>query len=107
VKVAGQALEDAGAKGEDLDGIGITNQRETAVAWDRESGEPLRRETTALGAAYLAGIAAGTWTQEHVRGVWTEDRRFEPDLADDRRQELLADCRRALERSRRWVLADA
>ena len=38
-----EALNDAGVKGEDLDGIGITNQRETAVAWDRDSGEPLHR----------------------------------------------------------------
>ena len=42
-RVANEALDDAGVKGEDLDGIGITNQRETAVAWDRESGEPLHR----------------------------------------------------------------
>ena len=42
-RVANEALNDAGVKGEDLDGIGITNQRETAVAWDRESGEPLHR----------------------------------------------------------------
>ena len=60
-------------------------------------------ETTALGAGYLAGIAAGTWTQEDVRGMWTQDRRFEPDMSDDQRQELLADWRRALERSRRWA----
>jgi glycerol kinase len=60
-------------------------------------------ETTALGAGYLAGIAAGTWTQEEVRDMWTQDRRFEPDMSDDQRQELLADWRRALERSRRWA----
>ena len=41
--MASEALNDAGVKGEDLDGIGITNQRETAVAWDRDSGEPLHR----------------------------------------------------------------
>jgi glycerol kinase len=60
-------------------------------------------ETTALGAGYLAGIAAGTWTQEDVRGMWSQDRRFEPDMSNDQRQELLADWRRALERSRRWA----
>src|SRR5215210_4478981 len=42
-RVAREALDDAGAKGEDLEGIGITNQRETAVAWDRDTGEPLHR----------------------------------------------------------------
>ena len=39
--VAAQALDDAGVSGADLAGIGITNQRETVVAWDRETGEPL------------------------------------------------------------------
>jgi glycerol kinase len=41
--VAGEALDAIGAKGGDLAGIGITNQRETVVAWDRETGEPLHR----------------------------------------------------------------
>jgi len=63
-------------------------------------------ETTALGAGFLAGIAAGTWTQEDVRDIPSESRRFEPQMGDDERQSLLADWRRALERSRRWVLAD-
>ena len=61
-------------------------------------------ETTALGAAFLAGIAAGTWTEEDVRGMWREDRRFEPYMSDDEREALLSDWRRALERSRRWVI---
>src|SRR6202011_3022552 len=39
--VAMRALEDARVKGSELRGIGITNQRETAVAWDARSGEPL------------------------------------------------------------------
>ncbi len=42
-RVAREALDDAGVGGNDLAGIGITNQRETAVAWDRESGRPLHR----------------------------------------------------------------
>jgi glycerol kinase len=41
--VAGRALEDAGIEGKDLAAIGITNQRETVVAWDRDTGEPLHR----------------------------------------------------------------
>ena len=60
-------------------------------------------ETTALGAGYLAGIAAGTWTQADVRGMWSEARRFEPQMSADRREELLADWARALERSRDWA----
>src|SRR5215208_116476 len=39
--VAARAVADAGIDGASLDGIGITNQRETVVAWDRESGEPV------------------------------------------------------------------
>ena len=63
-------------------------------------------ETTALGAGYLAGIAAGTWTREDVRGMWSQARSFEPKMFDDQRQALLADWRRALERSRRWAQPD-
>src|SRR5215203_2775596 len=39
--VASRAIADAGIDGASLEGIGITNQRETVVAWDRESGEPV------------------------------------------------------------------
>src|SRR5215217_9052168 len=42
-KVGHEALGDAGIEGSKLTAIGITNQRETAVAWDRESGEPRAR----------------------------------------------------------------
>lgn len=41
--VAAEALAAAGLRGPDLKGVGITNQRETIVAWDRESREPLAR----------------------------------------------------------------
>ena len=42
-RVAGEALEAAGANPGDLQGIGIANQRETVVAWDVHTGEPLHR----------------------------------------------------------------
>ena len=42
-EVAGRALIDAGIDGTGLDGIGIANQRETVVAWNRDSGEPVHR----------------------------------------------------------------
>ena len=42
-RAALQAISDAGLQGAELDGIGITNQRETVVAWDRDSGEPIHR----------------------------------------------------------------
>ena len=60
-------------------------------------------ETTALGAAYLAGIATGAWTPEQVREMWREAARYEPRMGEDERQALLSDWRRALERSRGWA----
>jgi glycerol kinase len=67
---------------------------------------PAITETTVLGAAYLAGITAGTWTEEDVRGMWTEDRRYAPNMSEDQRHALLAEWRRALQRAGHWVLED-
>jgi glycerol kinase len=64
-------------------------------------------ETTALGAAYLAGIATGRWTREQVGEMWREARRYEPRMGIDERETLLAEWRRALERSRNWVRPSA
>jgi glycerol kinase len=63
-------------------------------------------DTTVLGAAYLAGVATGTWTEDEVRSLWTESVRYEPTMDDDQRQGLLADWRRALQRAGRWVIPD-
>ena len=60
-------------------------------------------ETTALGAAYLAGVATGCWTREQVGEMWREATRYEPRMGADEREGLLADWRRALERSRNWA----
>jgi glycerol kinase len=60
-------------------------------------------ETTALGAAYLAGIAIGSWTLEQVGEMWREAARYEPAMGGDEREALLGEWRRALERSRSWV----
>ena len=60
-------------------------------------------ETTALGAAYLAGIATGVWTLEQVGQMWREADRYEPRMEEAQRERLLADWRRALERSRGWA----
>jgi glycerol kinase len=59
-------------------------------------------ETTALGAAYLAGIGTGLWTIDHVRQSWRERRRYEPQMGQDQREALLHDWHRALERARAW-----
>ena len=46
-------------------------------------------ETTALGAAYLAGVGAGLWTVGDVRSSWRERRRYEPSMSSDERELLL------------------
>jgi glycerol kinase len=62
-------------------------------------------ETTALGAAYLAGVGTGLWTIDQVRASWREKRRYEPAMSADQRETLLRGWRRALERSRGWAEA--
>jgi glycerol kinase len=60
-------------------------------------------ETTALGAAYLAGLAVGYWKdQAEVTKQWEAERRFEPELAPESIDALRRDWRRALERSKAW-----
>ena len=58
-------------------------------------------ETTALGAAYLAGIGIGAWTMDRVRTSWRDRARYEPAMGSDQREALLAAWRRALGRARR------
>jgi glycerol kinase len=60
-------------------------------------------ETTALGAAYLAGIACGVWTREQVREMWREEARYEPRMSADEREALLAEWGRAVERAKGWA----
>jgi glycerol kinase len=60
-------------------------------------------QTTALGAAYLAGMAVGAWTQEETREMWREAARYEPRMTMDERDRLLGGWRDALERSRGWA----
>jgi glycerol kinase len=61
-------------------------------------------ETTALGAAYLAGIATGVWDAEEVEAMWREAARYEPRMGEDERRTLLADWRRAVERAKGWAV---
>ena len=60
-------------------------------------------QSTALGAAYLAGLGIGAWTIEQVRDGDRGRRRYEPSMGADERQTLLRQWRRALERSRGWA----
>jgi glycerol kinase len=60
-------------------------------------------ETTALGAAYLAGVGAGVLTLDRVRTGWRERVRYEPRMSADERDSLLADWRRAVEHAGGWA----
>ena len=65
---------------------------------------PQETETTALGAAYLAGLGTGAWSSvDEVRSLWREDRRFEPSISDDERRSRLGQWRRGVERTLRWA----
>ncbi len=65
---------------------------------------PKVTETTALGAAYLAGLATGFWSgADEVAAQWKVDRRFEPTLASDARAQKLARWQQAVQRSRAWT----
>ena len=70
-------------------------------------GKTVRRptvlETTALGAAYLAGLAVGVWeTKEEIKNSWILDREFSPIMEEDLREEKYAKWKKAVERSRAW-----
>ena len=61
-------------------------------------------ESTALGAAYLAGLAVGFWdSQEDVEHRWRLSRRYQPKMAEGERETLYAGWQRAVERSRGWA----
>jgi glycerol kinase len=62
-------------------------------------------ETTALGAAYLAGIATKLWTRQEVGEMWREAARYEPRMAEQERKALLREWRRAVERAKGWASA--
>jgi glycerol kinase len=60
-------------------------------------------ETTALGAAYLAGLAVGYWdSQEEINEQWKEDQKFETEMSPSRSDELIAGWNRALKAAKSW-----
>ncbi len=70
----------------------------------RDVVRPACVETTALGAAYLAGLAVGFWKDStEVTDNWREERRFTPQMPADQREELYAGWLRALERAKGWT----
>jgi glycerol kinase len=66
---------------------------------------PRIAETTALGAAYLAGIATGIWDPGQVAAMWQPAARYEPRMAPAEREQLFGGWRRAVERAKGWASA--
>ena len=65
---------------------------------------PLVSETTALGAAFLAGLAVGYWgSLEELQDLWKLDKRFEPSMEESERERLYSTWKEAVRRSLRWV----
>ena len=66
---------------------------------------PVVQETTALGAAYLAGLAVGYWKDlNDLRNNWALDREFTPRMPAETRERLYGDWKRAVEKSRDWTV---
>jgi glycerol kinase len=69
---------------------------------------PTVTETTALGAAYLAGLALGFWSsQQEIAAQWQAERRFEPQMAPGRRDALVSRWSRAVEHAKSWALPES
>ncbi len=71
-------------------------------------GVPIQRaavaETTALGAAYLAGLAMGFWRDTaDIARQWSASDIYEPIMSSDQRESLYAGWKRAVERARSWL----
>jgi glycerol kinase len=73
-------------------------------------GMPVRRprltETTALGAAYLAGLGSGIWKDADLTELWKLDREFTPSMSRDEADSLQDRWRQAVKRSRNWLPSD-
>ena len=61
-------------------------------------------ETTAIGAAFLAGLAVGFWqSQEEIQSLWTADRSFTPSMEENHREKLIHFWQKAVSRAKNWV----
>ena len=69
---------------------------------------PVVQETTALGAAYLAGLATGVWRDtSDIVANWQLDREFSPTMSETNRFDLVSTWRRAVDRSRGWSSSES
>jgi glycerol kinase len=71
---------------------------------DCEINRPEIIETTAIGAAFLAGLAVGFWeSREELQALWKADKTFSPDMEKEKQKKLLHFWHKAAERSKNWV----
>ena len=71
---------------------------------DREVIRPVSIETTALGAAFLAGLASGFWQNiDELKSVWKKDRSFVPAMEKDERDRLYSGWKKAVVRALKWI----
>lgn len=105
-----QAMEsDSGIKTEELRVDGGATANNLLMQFQADILQvPLVRpevlETTALGAAYLAGLATGFWNStDDIEQQWKADRRFEPEISADKAEVYLNKWRRAVDGSKGWL----
>ena len=100
---------DFGKKGKELrvDGGAVSNNLLMQFQSDLFNFKVIRPktlETTALGAAYLAGLAVGYWNSvDDLQQQWSIDREFNPKMSRDKVDELVHNWDRAVGRASNWI----
>ena len=107
LEVARQAMENIGATAANIAAIGITNnylmQTQSDII-DAPVQRPKCVETTAMGAAYLAGLAVGYWKdREDVRKNWAIERTFSPCISGEQREKRLHGWNKAVKCALGWA----
>lgn len=107
MEVIESMCEDSGIKVNELrvDGGAAVNNLLLQIQANAINSKVIRpkvTETTALGAAYLAGLATGFWNLQELKTQWQKDRLFEPDDKQEQFGEVIANWRKAVERSKGW-----
>jgi glycerol kinase len=109
LEVLNAAVADLGTRPAELRVDGGMTANETLMQFQADVlGIPVVRpvvaETTALGAAYAAGLAVGFWkSTDELRANWREDKRWEPSTTEDERAALLRTWQKAVSKTLDWV----
>jgi len=100
--------EDAGYKIESIKVDGGASKNEFLMQFqsditDKEVTRPIITETTALGAAYLAGLAVGYWkSKDDIAKSWYVSETYKPNFCDEERSKLYSGWKKAIERVKGW-----